>query len=213
MRQKYNKPGKPVRAASLPERVNTLTYKELMKRGGLGPSRAILAGMFLSGVAALAPQAVAQITGLASKLYEGIENRRYKAGEIERALRYLRSRKLIDIQKQYGREVFKLTKLGWLRTRKLMKSFAIRRPEKWDGKWRIVVFDIPTAKKSTADLFRYQLKNMGLANLQKSIWIHPYECRDQVYYLAGNLFIKPYVRYIVAEEVAGEEDLKWRFGL
>ncbi|MBI4050343.1 MAG: hypothetical protein HY398_02750 [Candidatus Doudnabacteria bacterium] len=49
--------------------------------------------------------------------------------------------------------------------------------------------------------------------LQKSIWIHPYECRDQIFYLAGNMFIKPYVRYIVAEEVTGEKDLKKSFGI
>lgn len=187
--------------------------KDLWKRVGIGASKAILVGLAISGLAVVPPQGIAMLMGLAAKIYEGIETRKYKPEEVKRALKYLRSRNLIDIQKQYQKEVFTLTKVGWLRTRKLLKSFGILKPKKWDEKWRIVMFDIPVAKKDRADVFRKQLKSLGLANLQKSIWIHPYECRDQIYYLSGNLFIKPYVRYIVAEEVTGEKDLKWRFGL
>ena len=187
--------------------------KEFWKKAGIGASKALLIGVALSGLAVVPPQAVAGILGLAAKAYEGIEERKFKKEQIKRSLRYLQSRKLIDIQKQYNQEVFSLTKLGYFRVRKLLKSFAIAKPKKWDGKWRMVVFDVPETKKDRRDVFRQQLKSLGLANLQQSIWIHPYECQDQVYYLAGNLFIKPYVRYIVAESVTGGKDLKRRFDL
>ena len=186
--------------------------KELLKKVGIGASHAILFTLFL-GAAVVAPGGVAGTLKVIEEIIEGKKVPLYEQNQIDRALRYLKSRKLIHIQMQYQKEVFSLTKLGYFRTKKLLKSFCIQKPKKWDGKWRMVVFDIPVSKKNTADLFRNQLKNLGLANLQKSIWIHPYDCRDQVYYLAGNLFIKPYVRYIVAEEVTGEQDLKNRFGI
>jgi DNA-binding transcriptional regulator PaaX len=186
--------------------------REIWKKTGIGVSKAILIALF-AGAVVIAPWGVASAIQVVSELFEGKEMEDFDQEQMKRALKYLRRKKLIEIQEQYQKEVFGLTKLGWLKTRKLLKSFGISRPKKWDRKWRIVIFDIPNTKKNTADVFRRQLRNLGLANLQKSIWVHPYECREQIYYLAGNLFIKPYVRYIVAEEVTGERDLRSRFGL
>ena len=197
----------------------TADQKNRFKRAGIGISKAILIalGALSFGAAmAIAPGGVDAVMRLVGKLiddYEGKGVANYHEYQIKAALRYLKSRKLIDIQRQYQKDVFTLTKLGRLRVRKLLKSFGIRKPKKWDGKWRMIIFDIPHTKKSESDIFRQRLKNLGLANLQKSIWIHPFDCKDQIYYLAGNLFITPYVRYIVAEEVTGEADLRKRFEL
>lgn len=186
--------------------------RELLKKIGIGASRAILISLFL-GAVLVAPKGVAGTLELIEKFFEGKKSRNYDAQQIKRALHYLKSRKLIDIQRQYEKEVFTLTKLGRLKTKKLVKSFGIKKPAKWDGLWRMVIFDIPHEKKSRREIFRGQLKKLGFANLQKSIWVHPYECRDQIFYLVKNLFIKPYVRYVVAREITGEEGLKKRFGL
>lgn len=186
--------------------------KQLFKRVGVGISKAILIAIF-AGAVVVAPGGVAGTLEVIGKLFEGKSTPDYKEWQIRRALKYLKSRKLIDIQKEYQKEVFTLTKLGRRRVKKLLKSFGIEKPPKWDGKWRMVIFDIPHTKKDEADVFRQQLKNLGLANLQKSIWVHPYECRDQIYYLAGNMMLKPYVRYVVAEEITGEKDLRRRFDL
>ena len=186
--------------------------KGFWKEAGVGLSKAILVSLFI-GAALVAPGGVAATLKIVESIYEGKKLRRYNERQIQRALQYLRSRKLIDIEKQYNKEVFALTKLGHSRVQKLLKSFGIKKPASWDGKWRIVIFDIPETKKDTRETFRRQLRSLGLANVQKSIWVHPYDCRDQIFYLAGNMFIKPCVRYIVAEEITGEQDLKRRFDL
>lgn len=184
--------------------------KTILKTAGLGVSKLILMTLF-AGAVVVAPGGVAGVMEVLDKFTGQKSDEGYRPKQVSRALRYLKSRKLLDIQRQYQKEVFVLTKLGYFRARKLAKSFAIAKPEQWDGKWRIIIFDVPETKKQERDIFRQQLKNLGLANLQKSIWIYPYECRDQIYYLAGNLFIKPYVRYIVAAEITGEKDLRRRF--
>lgn len=186
--------------------------KDLFKKAGIGISKAILIALF-SGVVVIAPGGVAGTLHVINKLFEDREVKDHDEKQVKRALRYLRSKQLIDIQRQYQNDVFTLTKLGYFRAKKLVKSFAIEKPKKWDGKWRMVAFDVPETKKDTRDVFRNQLKNLGMAHIQQSILVHPYECRDQIFYLAGNLFIKPYVRYIVADEITGEKDLRRRFGI
>lgn len=189
-----------------------MDQRELFKKVGIGISKTILFALY-TGAVAVAPGGVAGSFAVLGKFFDDKEFEDYSPEQVRNAIKYLRRKKLIEIQKQYQKDVFALTKVGWWRTRKLLKSFGIEKPKKWDGKWRMVIFDIPDYKKDTADVFRKALKRLGLANLQKSIWIHPYECRDQVYYLTGNMFIKPYVRYVVAEEVTGEKDLRKRFGI
>lgn len=187
-------------------------YKELLRKVGVGASKAILLSLFIGGAAISYGGLVPAVRSI-SELFEGKALRDFDREQIARAIKYLKSRKLIEVQRTYNQEAFKLTKLGRRKVRKLMKSFGVIKPKKWDGKWRIVIFDVPETKKDERDIFRAQLKSLGLAHLQKSIFVHPYECRDQVYYLARNLYIQPSVRYIIAEEITGEKDLRRRFDL
>ena len=187
------------------------TKKEILIKSGIGISKALLILLF-AGAVVVAPGGVAGVVIVLSKFFDPAEGD-YSNQRVKKSLEYLKSRKLIDIQKQYGRDVYKLTKLGRRRASTIVNSFVIKVPKKWDGKWRLVVFDIPVKKKSQADMFRQNLKDLGLANVQKSIWVHPYSCREQIYYLADKLKINPSVRYIVAEDVTGEKDLKKRFGV
>ena len=43
--------------------------------------------------------------------------------------------------------------------------------EKWDGKWRVVVFDIPEVNKRIRGVLRETLKVLEFKPLQKSVWI------------------------------------------
>ena len=52
--------------------------------------------------------------------------------------------------------------------------------QKWDGKWRIVTFDIPEKKRKIRQNLRYKLRELGFAMLQKSIWISPHNFEDDI---------------------------------
>ena len=47
----------------------------------------------------------------------------------------------------------------------------IERPTNWDGKWRIVVFDIPEDKRKLRNIIRYHLKKIGFLQIQGSVWV------------------------------------------
>ena len=48
--------------------------------------------------------------------------------------------------------------------------------EKWDGKWRIVSWDIPEKRRKARDLLRHQLKQLGFIKFQNSIWASKRNC-------------------------------------
>jgi len=59
-------------------------------------------------------------------------------------------------------------------------NLSIERPKKWDGKIRIVAFDIPDKHRIRRNAFRYKLKELGFYSSQKSVWLHPFDCEKQI---------------------------------
>lgn len=47
---------------------------------------------------------------------------------------------------------------------------------KWDGKWRVVIFDVPEKRRSARDLLRHNLKNWGFTPWQQSVWVTKKNC-------------------------------------
>lgn len=52
--------------------------------------------------------------------------------------------------------------------------------DSWDGKWRIVIFDIPQEHNSDRDKIRRLIKSVGFIQLQQSVWFHPMPTEDKV---------------------------------
>lgn len=84
--------------------------------------------------------------------------------------------------------------------------------QRWDKKWRVVVFDIPEKLRTGRDALRDKLKKLGFYELQKSVLVCPYECKDEVDFLIAFWNIKKYVRYGILESIDNELHLKKIFG-
>ena len=91
--------------------------------------------------------------------------------------------------------------------------FKPRKPTKWDRKWRILMFDIPENKHAVRDRLRRTLSTMGFVQLQKSVWIFPYDCEDIVSLLKADLRMGTEMLYIIAESIEDEEYLLNHFHL
>lgn len=168
------------------------------------------AGVVLS-MALLAPGAV----GIFAK----------KTLQLQRIPRSVRSRALYDMRRQglistsRGRDNawLVLTKKGRLRLKKYkLEELVVAKPRIWDGYWRIVFFDVPNKPPSlnrARDVFRGMLKRLGLARIQKSVWVHPFPCEDEVTYVAEVFRLQPYVRIALAKNISGEELLRRKFNL
>ncbi len=98
-------------------------------------------------------------------------------------------------------------------TRYKIERMKIPKPSKWDGQWRIVIFDIPEERKKARDAFARALKNLGFYQLQKSVFAYPYECRKELDIVIEFFEIKPYINCIAAHKIDSDIELKRYFDL
>lgn len=106
---------------------------------------------------------------------------KFDKARLKQKLKILYKQRMVRIYRAGDRFVVQITKRG---RRKLLRykleDLKIQKPEKWDGKWRIVAYDIPKEKKSAGDMLRRTLKQLEFFELQKSVYLYPYPCTDVV---------------------------------
>jgi len=90
----------------------------------------------------------------------------------------------------------------------------IKKPVKWDGKWRVVIFDIPDKYRVKREAFRGKLRELGFYRLQKSVWVHPYNCRDEIELLRNFFGLdKKELCVIIADAIENSDFIKKGFSL
>src|SRR3990167_7877044 len=92
-------------------------------------------------------------------------------------------------------------------------KMKIRTPAQWDKKWRIVMFDIPEKLKRLRESLRMHFKEIGLKELQKSVFVYPYPCHKEIEFIVEFYNDRKYVRYILAEKVDNQLHLIKKFNL
>ncbi len=92
-------------------------------------------------------------------------------------------------------------------------ELEVKIPKTWDKLWRVVIFDIPEKKKKARDALRRKLKELGFLEFQKSVFIFPYECKDEIEFIVEVFEIRKYVRYLIVKEITNEEELLLKFKL
>jgi DNA-binding transcriptional regulator PaaX len=94
-----------------------------------------------------------------------------------------------------------------------IEEMTIPTPQKWDKKWRIVISDIPERIKKVREAFRMHLKSMGFFELQKSVFVYPFDCKKELEYIIEFYNIRKHVRFIVAHSIDNELHIKQYFKL
>lgn len=84
---------------------------------------------------------------------------------------------------------------------------------RWDGKWRVVIFDIPEKLKNARDALRRKLKELGFYELQKSVFVFPYDCKDEIDFVIEFFELRKYVRYGVLDFIDNDLHLRKIFHL
>ncbi|MBI4136162.1 MAG: CRISPR-associated endonuclease Cas2 [Candidatus Vogelbacteria bacterium] len=113
-----------------------------------------------------------------------------------------------------GQTTIRLTDKG----RKELKRYGIgtkviSKPRRWDGKYRLIIFDIKEWKRNVRNELRNWLRQLGFLLLQRSVWVYPYECREVIVLLKAHFKIGREVLYITADEIENDRWLRQEFGL
>jgi len=138
------------------------------------------------------------------------KSKKYNRRKVYDAFYLLRKKGAIKIQRKDHQVYISLTEegkklAGWLQ----IDALKIKKPKKWDKKWRIIIFDISELKRLYRDAFRGKLKELGFYPLQKSVWICPFGCRDEIELLREFFGLKEKeLRLIVAENIGKDDWLR-----
>lgn len=107
-----------------------------------------------------------------------------------------------------------LTRKGQKRLSEIERAnYRIKQPKWWDGKWRVVSFDIKEKRKDVRALLRRTLEAVGFVHLHHSVWVYPYDCEDFLALLKADYHVGVEVLYIVAEYIENDRWLRRHFRL
>lgn len=171
--------------------------------------------ILLSMLAIGAVGGVITLPGLAVLGKEFVGWKKYNRSRLKFALKRLHRQKMINFsEKSDGTIKVELIERGYKRVLEYkLEEMKIKTPQEWDGLWRMVIFDIPDKKKQAREALRTKLKTLGFYKFQKSIFVHPYDCKDEIDFIKELFSINPFVKFVVAREIDDNFKLQKIFSL
>jgi len=174
--------------------------------------QALLATVALTGVAlvaAIAPNAPAALAKLPSVKRAQL---RY---QYRTALGRLAAQGHIIFEKRDGKQYARITDSGQkvLEFEQEKAKLSNTKKRRWNGRWRVVIFDIPERRRRTRDRLRNLMQETGFVRLQDSVWVFPYDCEDFISLVKAELKIGSAILYMVVEQIENDKHLKAHFGL
>jgi len=82
---------------------------------------------------------------------------------------------------------------------------------RWDGLWRVVIFDIPVHYNKARTAFRAKLKELGFVQIQKSVWVCPYPCETEILFVADFFSVRRYIEIMEVRSFLHETRLRTHF--
>lgn len=113
---------------------------------------------------------------------------------------YLKSKGYIKIKNLDQKQGVILTAKGAEKALKVKFKMMDKKRRK-DGKWQMMIFDIPESKRRLRSLLRENLYLLGYKMLQQSVWICPYDVLKETEVVLRRYFLDQYVKLFLIEEI------------
>ena len=167
----------------------------------------------MTGVFLFSGRNVSRALWKAEKWGREFENKKWR--EVKKSLNELKHRGLVSLTfKSDGIFEARITKKGKEIVRKIdFDDLQIIKPNRWDERWRMVIFDIPNKMHKHRLALTQKLRNLGFQMIQKSVWVHPYPCDEEIMVVRKFYNVDPYVTYIETAHVEDEDVWREKFDL
>lgn len=180
-----------------------------LDRGAVG-----MAILGVVGVVGLIALAVAAPNAMQMLRIFKKNDRRYRApAYVSGTIQKLHRRGLVYIFDRNGEKFVRLTEKGQRELLRYQLKEKRLTKWRWDGKWRLLIFDIEERRRSARDRARHDMLSFGFVRLQDSVWVYPYECKEVVELLKAQYKIGKEMLYIVTDSIEEADALKKKFGL
>ena len=140
-----------------------------------------------------------------------LQNPKYLFGT---AFEKLLLKKMIVLEQGKNGKLVRLTKEG----EQALAFMVAHKPDSrehrsWDGRFRMVTYDIHESRKKVRVRLKELLCAFGFYKLQNSVWVYPYDCEALIIMLKADFKIGAEVLYAVVEKIENDKKLKEHFGL
>ncbi|MFD1737201.1 phenylacetic acid degradation operon negative regulatory protein PaaX [Bacillus salitolerans] len=112
----------------------------------------------------------------------------------------------VESEKQGNKSYYFLSSQGVTRIEEAANRIFKLRPEKWDGKWRVLMYTIPEEIRNIRDELRKELIWSGFGTFSNSCWVSPNNLDTQVTELIKKYNIKEYIDFFEAEYKGPHDD-------
>lgn len=157
----------------------------------------------LIGLAFVAPQSIVAMKKL------GLLPSPRQGTVINTAIRRLLEKGLLIRERSHLR----LTDAGRFQLLRATVALQAGRAKRWDGRWRVLIFDIPEYRKGLRQKVRHTLRAVGFVRLQDSVWAYPYDCEDFIVLLKADFRIGKDMLYMIVESLEDDARLRTHFKL
>lgn len=148
----------------------------------LGAGTFLAASLALPGLPVLA-KAVIDLKNESQREKRVREWNKYNLWRLRQIIKRMHDTKYIEVFDDNGVSAVRLTEEGKKKLFKYNLEDISLDESSWDGKWRLIIYDVALAKKSQSEMFRRTLNKLKLLKLQKSVYLTPFKCEDQIEYL------------------------------
>lgn len=138
------------------------------------------------------------------------KSRRYSDKQLKNAFYSLKRRNFIKIiQEKDDKIKVELTNKGETRIKEFsIDTLVVPQPKQWDKKWRVIIFDVPNKFNKAREALRKKLKDLGFYQLQKSVWVYPHDCEDEILFITKVFQIESFVEILTVEKMLHENKIK-----
>ncbi|EGL81967.1 transcriptional regulator, PaaX family [Caldalkalibacillus thermarum TA2.A1] len=123
----------------------------------------------------------------------------HNAQSVRAAMSRMQKQGWVKSHKRGNKSYYSLTERGKKRMNVAAKRIFKLKPERWDGKWRMLIYSIPETKRHIRDELRKELVWSGFGSLSHSCWISPNPLEEQVAEMVERYGLDDYVDFFVAE--------------
>jgi DNA-binding transcriptional regulator PaaX len=140
---------------------------------------------------------------------------RYSDKQLRNAYYGLKRQGLVEVIKEEDDNLtIKLNYKNQAKIRKFaLDVFFIPKLKQWDKKWRVIIFDVPVQYNRARIAMARKLKELGLYQLQKSVWVYPFPCEDEILFVANFFKVDRFVNILIADNIINDYNLKNFFDL
>lgn len=134
-----------------------------------------------------------------SELRKRLRRSGYKEGSLSDTIYHLRQSGYLEVVEKDAIKSVRITKKG---------RFKIWKPKvdnSWDGRWRLIGYDVTEIRRKTRDDLRLALKKLGFVQMQQSLWLCPYDVSEEIEEVLDMLDLREEVDYFIAEAITNKE--------